>query len=168
MSSYINSKPSSWGKKTSGHRCHSPVYVGAISWTLIIVMLSIASGAGSAEEDSRVVFGGAGATEARPLAMEWLNYWGDQYPFDNDRGARLVSELVTSGTTDSDPWAQGTKEEIREAIKTDSLLRQNVWNTIRCSRNECIAAIDFSDGVSKDRIDMLRSRLFFLRVTATH
>ena len=143
----------------SGGRGHSTMKAGIVRRTLVVIALCISGGARSSEETIPIVFGTSGGTEARPLSREWLDYWGSKYPYDDSVGSRLVAELVRSEGANSDSWSTRTESEIRTAIRSDDRLSKNTWNTVRCSRNGCIVAIDPVDFVNKSLTVTFRSRL---------
>jgi hypothetical protein len=153
------SKPDSWVAATLGSGGHTAMCPGIVKCAAILVLLCIGSVAKSGDEKIPLVFGVSGATDARPLSSEWLDYWGSKYPYDDEVGAHLVAELVRSESIDSDSWSKRTEAEIRAAITSDDRLSKNTWNTVRCSRNGCIAAIDPVDVVDNSLITIFRTRL---------
>jgi hypothetical protein len=128
----------------SRNRAGSVMKARLIRGALLLGVWCIGSGARSAEEKLPIIVGAFGGTNARPLSIEWLDYWSDKYPFGRDDHApsHLVVELVRSERIDTDSWSQRTEAEIRAAIKADSDLRKNTWSEVRCSKRGCIAAID--------------------------
>ncbi len=117
----------------------------------MVFVLFAGTGAKSDEAKMPVIVGAVGTTQARPLSVEWLEYWGDKLPYDR-AGMQLAAELVRSENVDSDSWSERTEVEIRSAIATDDKLSRNAWSKVSCSRNGCIAVIDPLDVVNNDLI----------------
>jgi tetratricopeptide (TPR) repeat protein len=140
-------------------------FSNSIRWAFMLIALCIGAEAVADEWRAQLIFGASGATKARPLSVEWLNYWPNGHFFDNAAG-QLVTELVKSTRVDADTWSQRTGAEIRSAISTDDLLSNNAWSTVKCSRNGCIVAIDSLDLVMRTRESSTRIVVFKGRLLA--
>jgi hypothetical protein len=123
------------------HRGYPMKYAKTFRQALILIGACANAGVQSAEKKPPELYGAAGATDARPLSIEWLDYWGEKYVSGDETASRLVVELVRS-EANTDSWSERTEAELRASIATDPLLKRNAWNTVRCSQNGCIAAID--------------------------
>jgi tetratricopeptide (TPR) repeat protein len=113
-------------------------------------------------DDQSIDVGFKVTADARPFSADWLH----ESKFADDAVGRLAAELSTSGPPQGDSWSQRSAAELRSAIASDDLLRNNAWNGVRCSRSGCIAAIESLDAgiaapppATYERMTLFKGRL---------
>jgi hypothetical protein len=134
-------------------------------WTTFRLALLVAAvwhGPAFADEEKMgMSVGNTGATSARPLSTEWLNYWikANMMAYADQAVTQLASALSQPGPIETDSWSRQTEAEIRSAIANDELLSNNAWSVARCSKGGCIAAIQSLDSRVDKRQGTYKGRL---------
>jgi hypothetical protein len=125
---------------------------------LLVAVLFHTTGTLADEKEVTRQIGHAPVSQERPLSSGWLESFEDTLNAD-EATKELARELVKAGSIDTDPWSRRSEVELRSAIQSDALLKNNDWSTVRCATSGCIAAIESLDPSVLARMDIYLARL---------
>lgn len=124
----------------------------------IILMLLCGTLAALAEDETANAKISDRGWDERPTSSGWLELFENKMDAD-EATKELAREVVKAGSIDTDPWSRRTEVELRSAIQSDELLKNNDWSTVRCAKSGCIAAIESLDPSVLARMDIYLARL---------
>jgi hypothetical protein len=125
---------------------------------LFLAVLLHAAGTLADEQDVTRQTDQSSVSQERPLSRGWLESF-ENAPNADEATKELARALVKTDAIDTDPWSRRTEVELRSAIQSDEMLRNNDWSTVRCAKSGCIAAIESLDPSVLARMDIYLARL---------